>query len=474
MKFFYICILATFTVFFGGNAQAIYIVDKSLTEDNGLHQTNEGLLGNYIIDKNNIALAITSDPQYPWVSNFDNKSSNEIKAESEALIREQYNSINKNLQATNAGTRHTIINGDITAYGHDWQWNKMNKTLLPILGGAKDYSYILGNHDIENNRYDCGLWPITSNDECYERSMENYYQHTRNKNFVDISFTHGFLRTSKTAYKGSFGYVNNFGGLYSIHINNFPTMEASSKDGVYSQVTNFVWLEKRLAEARQANKMIIINMHKPDSWDGGPSETFKNLLKKYEVSAIFAGHYHYQFGIQEGYQNYFGDTPVFLSGSADQRTYLMAQYHDGVLDIYKVENNGNPVFYQTIKTEATLTGSTYGYENVKENLTVTGYNRTFPATWSTKPGQVTNVSFVMTNSLGEIIFQRNNVPTNGDGVLTLDIPGPGKVGEYTLVASSKDFPESAKLNITYQAANLNGGGCSGGNPWCQMGPRMEP
>ncbi|WP_180260045.1 metallophosphoesterase family protein [Bacillus cereus] len=94
------------------------------------------------------SFVIASDPQYPWTEKMDNGEEDPNKeARSQQLITEQFKSIN-GYTSSNPKRTPVIINGDMTAYGHGWQWVKMDE-LLGILN--KPYYYGLGNHDIENN-----------------------------------------------------------------------------------------------------------------------------------------------------------------------------------------------------------------------------------------------------------------------------------------------------------------------------------
>lgn len=66
---------------------------------------------------------------------------------------------------------------------------------------------------------------------------------------------------------------------------------------------------------------------------------FKNMLKKYNMKAVFAGHYHNSVGPQYSYSNYFGNIPVYLSGSSSQKKYLITEYTEKEMKIYTVTND---------------------------------------------------------------------------------------------------------------------------------------
>lgn len=284
------------------------------------------------------SLVITSDPQYPWTPKMDepggsNESEDEKKRISEKLIIEQYNDINSYISSN--GPSPVLINGDITAYGHSWQRKKMKELCKKIV--VKHF-YGLGNHDIENNLNDC------YQNQCTRGSFESYVYHVENmpEEYLDEMDIIRQGHPSFAVYHGSFAYSLNFGDIYSIQLNNYPTMKVDVYGGQvkeYAMYSTLDWLEKVLQKASKLEKIIIINVHKPNDWKGGPSEKFKELLKKYDVKAVFCGHYHKKVGLYDSYRDYFGDIPVFLSGSASQRTYLTLEWTEQDFLIYSVKNN---------------------------------------------------------------------------------------------------------------------------------------
>ncbi|WP_052752970.1 metallophosphoesterase family protein [Paenibacillus larvae] len=318
------------------------------------------------------ALVITSDPQYPWTPKMDDGggSSNESDAEkervSEKLIREQYQDINS--YTREVPNSSIIINGDYTSYGRMSELSKMRE-LVKILD--KPYYYGLGNHDIENNK---GTHPW---DGFFQNSMNAYVNHVKRHNLPkeQVDFKMDSIGTTIQIYKGSFSYAVDFGDIYSIQLNNFPTMEASTEawsgDNIrFRMYPNLDWLEKQLQFAKNAGKFIIVNVHKPNSWEGGSNERFKKLLKEYDVKAVFCGHYHTSCGDQKNwYSNYFGDIPVFLSGSASQSTYLILEYTGTSLDVYSVRNNNWKYrkLEQSIKVEKGLIRGTFKIDTALKN-----------------------------------------------------------------------------------------------------------
>jgi Cytolysin, a secreted calcineurin-like phosphatase len=280
------------------------------------------------------SFVVTSDPQYPWTDKTDagiSENKEVQKERSEQLIRNQYNSINQYASQIDS-TVPVIINGDITAFGHDWQWKKMNE-LFGVLNTP--YYYGLGNHDIENNYNDC------FRNRCVQYSLENLVKHVESIPHTQFDRKVHHPTASRHTF-GSFGYSIDFGPIHSIQLHNYPTYEVHSNGfprDTYSMSTNLTWLENDLKMAYDNGQTIIVNVHKPNDWKGGPNQQFINLLAKYDVKAVFAGHYHRQLGHQTSYRNYFGNVPVFLSGSASQETYLIVEYDKNNMTVYPVRNN---------------------------------------------------------------------------------------------------------------------------------------
>ena len=65
-------------------------------------------------------------------------------------------------------------------------------------------------------------------------------------------------------------------------------------------------------------------MHKPYDWAGSwdQEKRFREMIETYQVTAIFAGHFH----AEGGSKTNVGSVPMFLSGAASQQTYLTASF----------------------------------------------------------------------------------------------------------------------------------------------------
>ncbi|MFW5401374.1 metallophosphoesterase [Yersinia sp. 1252 StPb PI] len=278
-------------------------------------------------EKSGWSYIVTSDPQYPWTDKTDNgelESENIKRARSELLILTQYldiNDYNSNISTDSFVT----INGDITAYGHDYQWEKMYDFLMPILN--RPFYFGLGNHDIQNNQGDCFL------DSCFRNSLK----------YMRMQVARNKITRHDVAAVASQNYALELpGNLFVLQLNNDPTMHYISEgflEGSAAGVTpNINWIENQLKYARLQGYNIIVNVHKPNNWVRGPSEHLKDIFKKYGVRVIFAGHYHKVIGEFDA-KLYFGDIPVYLSGSASQQTYIITEYNEKNMNIFSVRNN---------------------------------------------------------------------------------------------------------------------------------------
>jgi hypothetical protein len=288
----------------------------------------------------NYSFVVTSDPQYPWTSKTDDgiyESESDKESESASLILSQYNSINDYSRSIGNSVIHATINGDMTAYGHDWQWRRMDQLLTTL---NMPYSYGLGNHDIENNYGD------TLFDAAWQGSFKRMY-HLQPYNWISKDT---WIESYPFEYKyvGSLDYSQKVGDFRMITANNYPTMSNSSTSGAYTYwITQGIdYIERQLEEAKTSNQPAILYIHKPNDWKWGNDTEgrFKTIIEKYydngTLRAVFAGHYHKTLG-KVSYPEHFGHVPVYSSGSASQKSYLIANVDQSKneMQIYKVINN---------------------------------------------------------------------------------------------------------------------------------------
>ena len=275
------------------------------------------------------AFVFASDPQYPWTPATDDgleQSDADRDSESQALINEQYASI-AGYRASLGGTAIPVmINGDMTAFGHGWQ----REVLYPILQGhlEQNYYFGLGNHDYRNN-----IGDTLNNGAARDSVMDLIDHHKERVDVMHLQSTHDY---EGARYAGSLGYSINFGRVRLIQLNNEPTYRVSFISGSNAGRIRFEisdaldWLEEQLKESYERGQITLLNMHQPDDWDGSDEDhrRFEGMIEHYQVDAVFAGHYHKDAGRHYHDARHFGRVPAYLSGSASQRTYLLAELSD--------------------------------------------------------------------------------------------------------------------------------------------------
>ncbi|VVM96113.1 metallophosphoesterase family protein [Pseudomonas fluorescens] len=282
-------------------------------------------------------MVFASDTQYPWTDKTDSRhpeSDAEFDVRSKWLVDTQLSSIaDFRRQHGSQAEVPLMINGDITAFGHGWQRSFMKEMLSKHFKG--EYLYGLGNHDYENNVDDCFT------NSCAAGSIVDFKEHHEGKvDSFDLNITDGFL--GKT-YSGSLAYSKKIGEVHMVQLNNEPTYTTRISHPL--NPTTFEindaldWLEKDLRLARVGGYAIIINMHKPFSDKVNPAQNqrFLDMISKYQVTAVFAGHLH-----EEGGNAYWkGKVPMYLSGSTSQQTYLIASFTEDrkQLEVYLVKDN---------------------------------------------------------------------------------------------------------------------------------------
>jgi len=306
-------------------------------------------------------MVVTSDPQYPWTDRTDNgapESEADRDRRSEALITEQYRSIVAFRAAHPGENIPVFVNGDITAYGHGHQREVMAR-LLGILGDNVHLG--LGNHDYENNiRQDDGSGCY--NNGCARDSVGDlitHVTHKRGRVSFDYSVDPGMFNT---VHRGSLAYAMTTPDrdrVLNIQLHNYPAYQVTfeSLEGVtnnrYEIVSSLPWL-RHLIDLKLAKPAFgdwkdrdydfgIVHMHTPREFDAD----FNAMVADADIPAIFAGHIHHQMGRRGD----IGGVPLYLSGSASQRTYLIVEHDtdENVLRVYGVRNN-DPAAKELIDT----------------------------------------------------------------------------------------------------------------------------
>lgn len=279
-----------------------------------------------------------SIPLDPYSDDDEDILASDNRKLSSELIEAQYKSIADFRKAHPEQPVPVMINGDMTAYGHGWQRDYLYRTLDAHLSG--DYYFGLGNHDYQNNVGNC------ANNGCARDSLFDLRDRMQNK--VDTMAVDVSEKRWNQTWVGSLAYSKRFEDVLLIQLNNQPTYETrfNARQGLKTydfRITGSLdWLEEQLKRARADNLTILLNMHKPNGWQTSTEnqQRFRTMIKTFGVTAVFAGHLHKYAG--RYYEaDYYGAVPLFLSGSASQRTYLIAEIDRNArqLRVSKVADN---------------------------------------------------------------------------------------------------------------------------------------
>ncbi len=233
-----------------------------------------------------------------------------------ALLREQANAINawRNRQK---GSIPIFINGDITEFGHGWQWSVMKDHLAT----TPNTYWGLGNHDYDNNVNDCAA------NGCARDSLLHLVEAVKGWN-VDAF---DYVEHRDRRHEGSFAYSKTLGDITFIQLNNHYAYQVKFESRPFLKPHHFFdvtpslsWLERQLKQAEKEKKFVVVNLHRPPDDEGGPGSPadyarFRQLVERYRVLAVFHGHTH-----GAGVEPSLGEVPVLDSGASFRRTFLTA------------------------------------------------------------------------------------------------------------------------------------------------------
>ncbi|KEQ22115.1 metallophosphoesterase [Paenibacillus tyrfis] len=280
------------------------------------------------------SVIISSDPQYPWYDDtlpYGLTTESQIKENSERQISQQYESMNEFAKQRRGNgspypVQGVLINGDLTAFGKDWQLDKYKELLgkleLPYYPG-------LGNHDYANNVDD------SMNNNCATRMVDFMYGWLRlhagilNYDFDERSYYK--FPENRVDYTGSLAYSFNIGKVHFVQLQNFPSYAdnwdswnfGSARRDFYFIKSSLAWLKNDLATARNRGDVIIVSLHDyHDNFIEPALTEFNDIVAKYGVSAVFAGHIHADCKKMGTIGN--SNIPYFRSGAASFQDYLVA------------------------------------------------------------------------------------------------------------------------------------------------------
>lgn len=301
---------------------------------------------------NDFYMAFMSDPQYPWSC----KSSNENCSDRNKAWQENMNHVQSlNALQNDMGKEQfagVVINGDLTAFGHGWQldayYELYHRNLqMNIFPG-------LGNHDVGNNVNDC------FENSCANRMVFFLKDHVNSLNVRSFDYhdsgTYYHFPSLRRRYGKSFAYSWDMGDMHFVQLNNYPTYSVSWNGWNFGKARrDYIeihpareWLINDLEQATKEGKHIILNYHISEF-----TPEIKDILRRFKVSAIFAGHLHSKVGLFNFHTlwNFYGPgqhLPVFLGGSAVFQRYLLVRFLEDKFEV-SIVNSQNGADYQLFK-----------------------------------------------------------------------------------------------------------------------------
>lgn len=194
-----------------------------------------------------------------------------------------------------------IITGDLTLNGEKISAEKMATLLSPLAEAEIPLYCIPGNHDIHDG------WARN-----YQGSEQKRTLQISPEDFKKI-FSQGYEKALATASE-DLSYSLNITDDYRFILldsNIYTRDEATSQPVTNGKLreSTLSWLKAQLEEAKQLQQHSLIFIHhnllkhNPTVYEGyvlENAQTVKNLLKDYDVPAIFSGHIHAQDIMEEG------------------------------------------------------------------------------------------------------------------------------------------------------------------------------
>ncbi|NJP10556.1 MAG: hypothetical protein HC866_14640 [Leptolyngbyaceae cyanobacterium RU_5_1] len=242
-----------------------------------------------------------------------------------------------------------VMNGDLTAFWHDWQADLYKKFYDPAAKGA-DPAVLrlpifpgLGNHDYANNVRDC-YGKTTDKNFCAKQAVEYI------KGMMGCGTVSNFDATLVNSYdNSSLAYSWDVGSYHFVMLHNYPTY--AEKD--ISIQSSIAWLKQNLSSATAAGKKSVLFIHdfgdefKADT-NAAPFQEFLGAIANQNVVALFAGHIHDSFGNIGTIPT--TNIPVFRSGASEYNKFLLTEFGDTYMNVGVIDSqNGVPNFYQLIR-----------------------------------------------------------------------------------------------------------------------------
>ncbi|MFZ4656069.1 MAG: Ig-like domain-containing protein [Caldilineaceae bacterium] len=316
-------------------------------------------------------MIIASDPQLPW---WDNKTlpATPNPGESDAAFTERRGietNQNQVMAINNVQTLGTwpqvsqltqgggavgqpsavIMNGDLTSFGHRYQWGMYNKFFDPAYQ-EEGYEVLrwpiftgLGNHDYANNVYneekqeEASCTGLTDDDKFCAKQSIKYI-----KAMMACQTVSNFDANQITSYdNASLAYSWEIGSYHFVQLHNYPTYDGYG--GLVDIKPSIPWLKQDLAAATAAGKKIVLNMHDYGDDMKGNDPAFQEAIQGQNVVALFAAHFHWAFGYSNVIPN--SNIPFFYAGSSEYNKFLLAEFGDKYINVGVIDSTiGVPQF----------------------------------------------------------------------------------------------------------------------------------
>ena len=297
-------------------------------------------------EQNDFTMVLMSDPQLYWACHTKECKDRKSGEQPQGILTNDWHvkSINTLVnQIPFSQFGGVIINGDLTAFGHEHEYKK-------YISYYESHSFKhnlypgLGNHDYgKNNVDDC--W--TNN--CARRMVKYMVDRIPSFNPIATDYnTKSFYKfpSRRFQYNGSFGYAFDIGPYRFVQLHNYPTWKKSFNGWNFAKArrdhvnvsSSMGWIEKLLKT--NPNKIYIFNWHDPKEYF--KKEDQKKLVDMCTNSGakcpvVFTGHYHAVNGFLRNYQGSGRKKiPVYLSGSPSYSNYLKVRFENDKITITKI------------------------------------------------------------------------------------------------------------------------------------------
>lgn len=276
---------------------------------------------------------VAPDPQCPRLSSDKVAESSQERAQAEHTLVENYKAI-ASYRASGGGADAVpvFINGDVVEQGDVANVDFVYGLIKSHLGSN---AYVgLGNHD-------CDLPDYVFHGTRMTRSC---YRHVAFMKDAGVSMDlkeFGSTDPFYQLYEGSLSYVVDKGDFRFIQVNNFPWFENQFKAYLAEHLetkefklrSSLEWLEGKLKEAADDARTIVIHLHQVPA--GDQHSRFVALCEKYDVAAIFQGHWH-AFSA-----TWVGQVPLYVCNAGFYSSFAACEYHHDLkhLSVFDVTNN---------------------------------------------------------------------------------------------------------------------------------------